>query len=364
MSSEFGKTVTISLFGQSHGAAVGVVIDGLPAGFAIDFERIQTFMNRRAGGGPFATPRKEPDIPQILSGTVENITCGAPLCAIFPNTNCRSGDYRKLRDIPRPGHADYTAEVKYKGSQDPRGGGHFSARLTAPLCFAGAVCIQMLEKKGITIGARLYALGGIADAAADYAQLTPELVRQPGSKPFPVADDEAGRRMQERILQMKEAGDSVGGIVECCVLGVPAGLGGPWFGGIESQLAAAVFGIPAVKGVEFGAGFEAARLAGSENNDAFYLAQNGEIRTKTNRHGGILGGITSGMPLVMRAAFKPTPSIRKEQRTLNLADSKETDLKIEGRHDPCVAVRAVPCVEAVAAAVLLDIMLTEKGWQE
>ena len=356
MSSEFGHLLKISVFGQSHGKAIGVVIDGLPAGEAVDLAELQAFLDRRKPGkSPLSTARKESDAPTFLSGLENGTTCGAPLCAVMENGDQHSGDYAGLTDTPRPGHADYTAGVKWGGQADMQGGGHFSGRLTAPLCIAGGIAKQILARRGVFVGAHLKEAAGIPDAPFPLHP-TADLFRQIAAKPFPVLDDGAGERMQQAILKAREALDSVGGIVECAAVGLPAGLGDPMFDGVENRLAAALFGIPAVKGLEFGAGFEAARLRGSENNDPFIL-KDGAVATDTNHAGGILGGITTGMPLVLRAAFKPTPSIARPQRTVRLSAMEETELVIRGRHDPCIAHRAVPVVEAVTAAVLLDLLL-------
>ena len=356
MSSEFGKLLKVSVFGQSHGAAIGVVVDGLPAGEEIDLSELQRFLDRRRPGkSPLSTARNEGDVPEFLSGLEDGRTCGAPLCAVIRNSDQHSKDYDGLADKPRPGHADYTAWVKWKGQADMRGGGHFSGRLTAPLCIAGGIARQILARRGIYVGAHLREVGGIADVPFPLHP-TAELFEEITAKPFPVLDDGAGERMQEAIMTAKMDLDSVGGVIECAAIGLPAGLGDPMFDGVENRLAAALFGIPAVKGVEFGAGFEASARRGSENNDAFRV-ENGKIVTETNHAGGILGGITTGMPLVLRAAFKPTPSIAREQRTVSLSALENTELTIHGRHDPCIAHRAVPVVEAVTACVLLDLLL-------
>ena len=356
MSSEFGHLLKISVFGQSHGKAIGVVVDGLPAGEAIDLDELQAFLDRRKPGkNRLSTARKEADAPTFLSGLENGKTCGAPLCAVIENGDQHSGDYAGLTDTPRPGHADYTAAVKWGGQADMRGGGHFSGRLTAPLCIAGGIAKQILARRGIHVGAHLSEVTGIAD---DPFPLHPtaELFEKLAAKDFPVLDDGAGERMQQAILAAREELDSVGGIVECAAIGLPAGLGDPMFDGVENRLAAALFGIPAVKGVEFGAGFAAARSRGSENNDAFSVAD-GAVVTDTNHAGGILGGITNGMPILLRTAMKPTPSIARAQKTVHLSQMEEIPLEIRGRHDPCIAHRAVPVVEAVTAAVLLDLLL-------
>lgn len=356
MSSEFGHLLKISVFGQSHGRAIGMLMDGLPAGEAVDLEELQRFLDRRRpGGSPLSTARKETDVPVFLSGLEDGVTCGAPLCAVIQNADQRSKDYSELADKPRPGHADYAAAVKWAGRADMRGGGHFSGRLTAPLCVAGGIAKQILARRGIFVGAHLAAAGPVSDRRFPLYP-TEELFQAVARKPFPVLDDGAGARMQEAILEAKRDLDSVGGVVECAAVGLPAGLGDPMFGGVENRLAGALFGIPAVKGVEFGAGFDAAALRGSENNDAFRVTE-GTIRTETNHAGGILGGITTGMPIVLRAAFKPTPSIGRPQETVRLSTMEDTELTIHGRHDPCIAHRAVPVVEAVTAAVLFDMLL-------
>lgn len=354
MSSVFGKRLTISIFGQSHAEAIGVVIDGFPSGFAVDREKLDAFMARRApGNAAFATARKEPDRVEFLSGLVDDVTCGAPICAIIRNTDMRSKDYSGLRDQPRPAHADYPADVRYGGAQDVRGGGHFSGRLTAPLCIAGALCLQYLESKGIRIGAHIAAVGNEQDVPFDPVSVT---AADFPTAPFAVCDAVSGDRMQAVIAAARAEGDSVGGVVECAAVGLPVGLGDPMFDGMENRLAQAVFGIPAVRGIEFGNGFEAARLYGSQNNDVYY-EENGVVRTRTNNHGGVLGGLTTGMPLVFRVAFKPTPSIAKEQMTLNRRTGQVEPLVIGGRHDPCIVPRAVPCVEAACAIVLCDCLL-------
>ena len=357
MSSSFGERVKITIFGQSHSEGLGVVIDGLPAGESIDMEEVQRFMQRRAPGRhAYQTPRKEADVPRVLSGLFEGKTCGAPLCAVIENTNTRSADYEKLKVTPRPAHADFTAEMKYDGFQDYRGGGHFSGRLTAPLCFAGAVCMQILARRGILIGGHILSVGDVADSAFSLTDINAEILAGIVQKVFPVCDDAAGVCMREKIDYVREEHDSIGGVIEAAAIGLPVGIGEPMFDGLESRLALILFAIPAVKGVEFGNGFEAAQKYGSENNDAFVLDSTGEIRTKTNNHGGILGGISSGMPLILRTAFKPTPSIGKTQSTVNLQNCKEEALEVGGRHDPCIVPRAVPCVEAAMAVAILDLL--------
>ncbi|SDN84243.1 chorismate synthase [Acetanaerobacterium elongatum] len=357
MSSIWGDRLKISVFGESHSEGIGVVIDGFPAGVEINFKEVERFMARRAPAGQaYSTKRKEPDVPQVVSGILNGVTCGTPICCVIQNTDTRSKDYENIALKPRPGHADYTGFVRYHGYNDPRGGGHFSGRLTAPLVFAGALCKQYLAGKGITVGAHIYELGGVADTPFDDTAISSKLLRALWKKPLPVNDDAKGEQMLAVIEQKRMEGDSVGGVVECAAIGLPAGLGSPIFGSVEGELSSLLFGIPAAKGVEFGAGFAAARMTGSEHNDSFII-KDGAVKTKTNRHGGILGGITSGMPLVFRAAFKPTPSISQEQQTVDLAEMKPAAIVINGRHDPCVVPRAVPCVEAAAAVALTNLYL-------
>lgn len=358
MSSTYGENLKLSIFGQSHAPAIGMTLDGIPAGLTVDLEKLQQFLNRRAPGqNDFSTPRREEDRPEFLSGLLNGFTCGAPLAAIIRNTNTRSGDYANLMDCPRPGHADYTAQVKYGGFQDAAGGGHFSGRLTAPLCIAGGLCKQWLEAKGIRIGAHIAAIAGIPDTPFD--PIKPQLSSVGAD--FPVLNPEAGARMRQAIADAKRDLDSVGGIIECAVTGLPAGLGEPMFGGVEGRIAQIVYGIPAVKGVEFGIGFEAANLRGSENNDDFRMEE-GKVVTSTNHCGGILGGITNGMPLLFRAAIKPTPSISQAQQSVSLSRGENQELVVKGRHDPCIVPRAVPVVEAAAAIAIFD-MLLQNGWK-
>ena len=360
MSSEFGTILRVGVFGESHGHAIGVTMHGLPAGEAIDQVELETFLDRRRPGrNALSTARYEPDKPVFLSGLTEGKTNGSPLCARIENLDARSKDYAELLDKPRPGHADYTAFVKWGGRADMRGGGHFSGRLTAPLCIAGGIAKQILQRRGVFIGAHVSAVAGIADEPFGLHP-TKELFEEIAAKEFPVLDDAQGAQMQAAILTAAREGDSVGGVIECAVVGLPAGLGGPMFDGVENRLSAALFGIPAVKGVEFGEGFAAATLRGSENNDPFRIGADGTIETETNHAGGILGGITTGQPLVLRIAMKPTPSIAKVQRTVSLSKNENAELIVHGRHDPCVALRAVPVAEAVTAVVLLDLILEEK----
>lgn len=357
MSSELGKNLRVSIFGQSHASAIGVSIDGLPAGERIDLEELSAFLQRRAPGRlDTSTPRREEDRPELLCGLLDGRTCGAPLAAVIANTNTRSGDYAQLRDVPRPGHADYTAQVRYRGFQDVRGGGHFSGRLTAPLCVAGGICLQILKRRGIEIAAHISSVGEWKDRPLNPMGEEGGTLEALRRAPFPVLEENAGERMRAAILEARARGDSLGGVVECIVQGVPAGLGEGMFGGMESRLGGALFGIPAVKGVEFGAGFDVSRLKGSENNDPFCITD-GHVTCKSNHAGGILGGITTGLPLMFRAAFKPTPSIAREQQSVSFEGKCEQALAVHGRHDPCIVPRAVPVVEAAAAIVVLDALL-------
>lgn len=352
MSSSFGENIRVSIFGQSHSGAIGVTVDGLPAGEKIDLAQLQRFLDRRAPGrNDYSTARREADVPEILCGLKDGLTCGAPLTAIIRNGDVRSQDYEALRTTPRPGHADFTAQVKYGGAQDAAGGGHFSGRLTAPLCIAGGICLQLLAREGITVISRIASIAGVADEG--------ELTGSTAEKDFPVVSDVRGEEMRAAIEAARTEGDSVGGVIECAVLGVPAGLGDPMFDGMENRIAAVVFGIPAVKGIEFGAGFAAAAMRGSEDNDAFAL-QDGRVVTKTNHCGGILGGITTGMPISFRAAVKPTPSIAREQESVDLDTMQIVKLRVSGRHDPCIVPRAVPCVEAAAAIAVYDALLSRR----
>ena len=357
MSSYLGKNLHVAIFGQSHSEAIGVTVDGLPAGEAVDLEELDRFLQRRAPGRTdTSTPRKEADKPRILCGLADGVTCGAPLAAVIENTNTRSRDYDKLKDVPRPGHADYTAQVRYGGFQDVRGGGHFSGRLTAPLCVAGGIALQILARRGIQVAAHILRVGEVTDRPFDPMGEQGETLDRVRRAPFPVLDQQAGERMRKTILEAREQRDSVGGVVECMVTGLPAGVGDPMFGGMESRMASVLFGIPAVKGVEFGSGFGAARMRGSEHNDPFGI-EGGQVVARSNHAGGILGGITSGMPILFRCAFKPTPSISKEQDSVSLSRMEPEKLVVEGRHDPCIVPRAVPVVEAAAALVVLDALL-------
>ena len=350
MSSTYGENLKLSIFGQSHGPAIGMVLDGIPAGLPVDEERLQAFLGRRAPGqSEWSTPRKEADKPEFLGGILDGFTCGAPIAAVIPNTNTRSGDYGNLKNCPRPGHADYTAQVKYGGFQDAAGGGHFSGRLTAPLCIAGGMCKQWLEEMGIRIGAHIHHIGTVVyDDRFDGLQPQLDAI----DTDFPVLNAGIKSRMQQEIARARQEMDSVCGDIECAITGLPAGLGEPMFGGVESRIAQIVYGIPAVKGLEFGEMYP----YGSTNNDAFTL-ENGVVRTVTNHCGGILGGITTGMPVIFTVSIKPTPSIGLPQQTVDLQTGEVTTVTVKGRHDPCIVPRAVPVVEAAAAIAIFDLIL-------
>ena len=349
MSSSYGENIRLNIFGQSHSPAIGMTLEGIPAGEHIDLDQLQRFMERRAPGRrAYSTARREADAPEFLSGIRGEYTCGAPLTAIIRNGDTRSRDYAAFSSVPRPGHADYTAQVKYFGYQDFAGGGHFSGRLTAPLCIAGGICLQILQRQGIEVISRIKSIGNVTDESP--------LLSSTAGKDFPTVDEAAGKAMQAAVEEARLAGDSLGGLIECAVLGLPAGLGDPMFGGMENRIAAIVFGIPAVKGIEFGAGFDSARLRGSENNDS-YIIEEGRVKTRSNNCGGILGGITDGMPLVFRAAIKPTPSIAREQDSVDMQKLVPAKLSVGGRHDPCIVPRAVPCIEAAAAIAVYDALL-------
>ena len=353
----WGTKLHLTIFGESHGPAIGAVLEGLPAGETVDMEQVLAQMTRRAPGRDrSSTPRKESDEPQIMSGMLDGKTTGAPLCAVIANTNTHSADYDSLRAVPRPGHADYTASLRYHGFQDVRGGGRFSGRLTASLVFAGAVCRQVLKRRGVTVGSHVLSVHGVTDDSFDPVNVSPELLDSLSAKYFPTVNPSAEAAMRAEIEAARLALDSVGGVVECAAAGLPGGFGGPLSEGVESSLSSLLFAIPACKGVEFGAGFHAAELFGSENNDPFYY--NGTVvKTRTNNAGGILGGITTGMPLVFRAAFKPTPSIAREQQSVDLTAETDTTLSVHGRHDPCIVPRAAVAVEAAVAVSLLDLLL-------
>ena len=361
MSSTWGNNLKLSLFGESHGKGIGIIIDGLPPGILLDFNHIRKQMQRRAPGkSDTSTKRKEKDSFEIISGLFKEKTTGTPLCGLIRNENTLSEDYEKMHNLMRPGHADYTGYIKYKGFNDFRGGGHFSGRLTAPLVFAGAVAMQVLQKKNIYIGSHISDICGVRDKYFDDISPDENLFRSLSEKEICTIDDEAGLKMKEKILITKTKNDSVGGIIETAVINIPPGVGSPFFNSIESQMSSMMFSIPAVKGIEFGSGFNLTNMKGSASNDSF-TASNGKIVTLTNHNGGIQGGISNGMPIIFRTVFKATPSISKKQKTIDIDTMKETEIEIRGRHDPCIVPRAVPVTEAVSALVILDILMEKDG---
>ena len=356
MSSSWGDPIHISIFGESHGEGIGVTIDGLPAGEPINWDALSAFCARRAPGhDKTATPRKESDAAEVLSGVYQGYTTGVPLCAVIRNQNTRSGDYSELSYLPRPGHADYTGKLRYKGYNDPRGGGHFSGRLTAPLTFAGGICKQILERRGVFVGAHIFSIASVCDASFDTVNLSPDLLKALSQSRFPLIDEQKEAPMREEVEAARRALDSVGGIVECAAVGMPAGIGSPMFEGVENVLSSILFGIPAIKGVEFGDGFLMASRRGSENNDPYCVCGD-TVKTVTNHCGGILGGITTGMPLLLRAVIKPTSSIAQKQQTVDLRTRENAVLSVHGRHDPCIVPRAVPVIEAAVALGLCNLL--------
>ncbi len=365
MSSIWGNALKISIFGESHGAGIGVVVDGFPSGIAYDEAFVLREMERRAPGrNKQSTARKEADLPRLLSGVYQGYTTGTPVCAVIENTDTRSGDYKDFSSHPRPGHADYTGLVRFGGYNDPRGGGHFSGRLTAPLVFAGALCKLYLKAKGITVGAHIQSVAQIQDTPFDDVEVSAEQLDALRQQPYPICNPQAQQAMLAAIEQARMELDSVGGVIECAAVGLPAGLGSPMLDTVEGRLASLLFAVPAVKGVEFGVGFGFAAFRGSHANDPFALTDDGRVVTETNHNGGVLGGITSGMPLIFRVAIKPTPSIAKPQRTLKLSSGEMEELRIQGRHDPCIVTRAAPVVEAAAAVALTDLYLEGYGYAQ
>lgn len=356
MSSTYGDKIKISVFGESHGNGIGVVIDGLPAGVKIDMDSVMTQMSRRAPGKDrTATPRKESDLPKVLSGMLGDTLTGAPLCAVIENTNTRSGDYGNLLSCPRPGHSDYTAFVKYNGANDIRGGGHFSGRITAPIVFAGSICRQILAQKGIKIAAHINSIGNVCDEPFNPVGIDDALIDRLNLSSFALVDNSVEEKMRSVVEDARMSLDSVGGTIECAVTGIEAGIGEPMFDGVEGVIAKAVFGVPAIKGIEFGKGFELSKMRGSQSNDPFRY-NDGKVVTETNNCGGILGGITNGMPIIFRAAVKPTPSIAQKQKSVDLQKKENAELEIHGRHDPCIVPRAVPVIEAVTAIAIANLM--------
>ena len=357
MSGMWGNKLKVSIFGESHGVGIGITIDGLPSGFEINMNEILKEMARRAPGkSKLSTARRETDSPEILSGYFEGKTTGTPLCAIIRNGDQHSKDYGKLKDLMRPGHADYPGNIRYNGFNDYRGGGHFSGRITAPLVFAGAICKQILESHGIFIGSHVKSIGEVEDKSFSEVELTKELLDNLKTKELPLLFSDKEALMRETVLKAKTDLDSVGGTIECTVLGMNPGIGNPFFDSVESTLAHLMFSVPAVKGIEFGKGFEMTKLRGSDCNDEYYY-DGDKVKTYTNNNGGITGGITNGMPILFKVGIKPTASIAKKQRTINIDEKKDAELEIHGRHDPCIVQRAVPVIEAVTAIGILDLIL-------
>lgn len=364
MSGIYGLNIKMSIYGESHGKAVGVVLDGLPPGLALDEEAIAKEMARRAPGqSALTTARKESDAVEIQSGFFNGYTTGTPLCARIANSDQHSKDYSILKDKMRPGHGDYAGSVRYQGYNDYRGGGHFSARLTASLVFAGAVAKQALAQYGITVGAHILRIHDLVEPSFNPLGEGEATLKTIDSKAFPVLDDAIGEKMQACILNAKGALNSVGGVIELMAINLPAGLGAPYFDSVESRLSQILFSVPAVKGIEFGEGFGFAKLTGAEANDQMHY-ENGKVRCFTNHNGGITGGLTNGMPLLFRVAMKPTPSISREQKTVSLAEKADTTLTIVGRHDPCIVQRAIPVIEAVTAWTLWDLLIEAKKWEK
>lgn len=355
MKNTFGSSVCVTLFGESHGSAVGAVIDGLTPGIPVDENFIARQLSRRRPGSPLDTPRVERDEFKILSGVFNGYTTGTPICIVIPNENTRSGDYEY--GPARPSHADYAAHCKYHGFEDYRGGGHFSGRVTAALVAAGGIIITALEDKGIRIGTHILSCAGVRDRG--FEDMDADIKALQGAV-FPVLDAARGAEMAEKIMQAREENDSVGGITQTAVTGVMPGLGEPWFDSVESEIAHIVFSVGGIKGIEFGNGFEAARLRGSENNDPFRI-ENGAVITETNNSGGINGGITNGMPIVFQCAVKPTPSIAREQRTVDFVKMQNADIAIRGRHDPAIIRRVCPVLDSVTAIAICDIIAQRYG---
>lgn len=357
MSGMWGNKLKVSIFGESHGVGIGITIDGLPSGFEINMNEILKEMARRAPGkSKLSTARRETDSPEILSGYFEGKTTGTPLCAIIRNGDQHSKDYGKLKDLMRPGHADYPGNIRYNGFNDYRGGGHFSGRITAPLVFAGAICKQILESHGIFIGSHVKSIGEVEDKSFSEVELTKELLDNLKTKELPLLFSDKEALMRETVLKAKTDLDSVGGTIECTVIGMNPGIGNPFFDSVESTLAHLMFSVPAVKGIEFGKGFEMTKFRGSDCNDEYYY-DGDKVKTYTNNNGGITGGITNGMPILFKVGIKPTASIAKKQRTINIDEKKDAELEIHGRHDPCIVQRAVPVIEAATAIGILDLIL-------
>ena len=357
-----GNNIKITVFGQSHAEAIGVNIDGLPSGTKIDTEYIQNILDLRAPGkSDITTKRKEPDKVQFISGVIDGKTVGTSVCAVIYNTDQRSKDYSDLIGKPRPSHADYPAMVKYGNNFDIRGGGQFSGRLTAPICIAGGIALKLLEEKGINIACHIFSIGNIKDKSFDTLSEETELMKKLNTQTFAVIDNEKSDEMHELIRNTANDGDSIGGVIECKITGLPVGLGEPMFEGVENVISRIVFGVPAVKGIEFGAGFAGSSLFGSQYNDEYYYDDNGNVRTKTNNAGGICGGMATGMPVIFRVAMKPTPSIAKEQQTVNLNTKANDTIIVKGRHDPCIVPRANAVIRCAAALAILDLLANDES---
>lgn len=360
MSYSFGKNYKITVFGQSHSEEIGVVIDGIEAGYKINFNLIDKNLDRRRPGkNKYTTSRKELDSFKIVSGEVDGITCGAPICAVIKNKDQKSLDYKNLRDKPRPSHADYPAFVKYNGYNDIRGGGQFSGRMTAPMTIAGSIAEDLLLKKNIRVYSRIKSIGKSKDIDIAYTDIDLEKLNVLKNDDFPTFDEDAKKNMQDEILNAKKNLDSIGGVVEIVVLNMPVGVGEPLFNSVESNIAAAIFSVPGVKGIEFGSGFNAANMLGSEHNDEYFV-EGEKIKTKTNNHGGILGGLSTSMPIVFRVAIKPTPSIGLTQNTVSLKNKTNEKLEIKGRHDPSIVPRAAVALEMMTCVSILDLVMEKK----
>ena len=351
MKNTIGNNVSLTLYGESHGAGIGAVLDGIAPGIAVDEDFIREKLALRRPFGKISTPRVETDAFQILSGVFEGKTTGTPICIMIPNENTKSKDYE--RNLMRPGHADLTAFAKYHGFEDYRGGGHFSGRITAGIVAAGAIALSALAKKGIYIGTHISKCAGISDKNFENYK---EDIFALNKKVFATLSEDSAEKMQANILKAKEDGDSVGGILETAVIGLPEGIGEPWFDSVEGMLSHGLFSIPAVKGVEFGEGFALSDMKGSKANDSFYFDENGKIKTKTNNNGGINGGISNGMPIIFRVAIKPTPTISKAQETVNISNGENAVISAGGRHDPCIVHRARVVVDSITAIILCDIL--------
>ncbi|MGL5576419.1 MAG: chorismate synthase [Sarcina sp.] len=356
MSGTWGNNIELSIFGESHGKAIGMVINGIKPGTSIDMEKVEKEMQRRAPGrDKLSTPRKEADKPVILSGIFEGKATGSPITMMIENSDTRSRDYSKTKDLMRPGHADYSGFVRYSGFNDYRGGGHFSGRITAPIVFAGAIAKQILEEQGIRVGSHIKAVENVEDNSFDFVNLNEETLNSLLEKELPVLNDEKIEEIKETIMTAKREIDSVGGVIETGIIGLKAGVGSPFFDSLESKIASLAFSIPAVKGIEFGLGFDIAKSRGSVANDEYYIEE-GKIKAHSNNNGGIIGGISNGMPVIHRVAIKPTASISREQRTVNIDTMQNEIIKIEGRHDPCIVQRAVVVIEAISAIAVLELL--------